>query len=112
MLNKLEIEVDSSIFLRKRSHGGFASYSDSKPSIINYSGAKIKEFPINTFNFFGKPFVYSGEWLFRILNYRIIKYLTKNNDYVMSYFHPRDFDYDQPVLKDFHTKGNLNPMLV
>ena len=104
VLNKLKIEVDSSIFPSKRSHGGFASYSDSKPSIINYSGAKIKEFPINTFNFFGKPFVYSGGGYFRILNYRIIKYLTKNNDYVMSYFHPRDFDYDQPVLKGLSHK--------
>lgn len=24
----------------------------------------------------------------------------KNTNYVMSYFHPRDFDYEQPVLKD------------
>ena len=33
-----------------------------------------------------------------MLPYRIIQRLTNRSDYVMTYFHPRDFDADQPVL--------------
>ena len=30
--------------------------------------------------------------------YELIKSFTKKSDYVMSYFHPRDFDVDQPIV--------------
>ena len=32
--------------------------------------------------------------------YRLIKSFTKKSDYVMTYFHPRDFDFDQPMISD------------
>jgi hypothetical protein len=48
----------------------------------------------------GRELVYSGGGYFRLLPYPVIKALVSRSDYVMTYFHPRDFDPDQPVLKD------------
>ena len=98
-LYKLGIKKDSSIFPAKRSHGGYNSYVKAEPSVLKYNGTILKEFPINTYNFLGKSLVFSGGGYFRVLPYSVIKKFTKNSDYVMSYFHPRDFDYMQPMLK-------------
>ena len=103
-LYKLGIRKDSSVFPSTRAHGGFPTYESSKPSLISYNGIKLKEFPINTFNFFGKPLVFSGGGYFRIYPYVIIKTLTSRSNYLMTYFHPRDFDFNQPILP------NLSPL--
>ena len=97
VLYELGIEIDASIFPTGRAHGGLASYKEAKPSILKYNGIQLKEFPINTHNFFGKPLIFSGGGYFRLLPYQIIKSWTNNSDYVMTYFHPRDFDYQQPI---------------
>ena len=44
--------------------------------------------------------MFSGGGYFRIFPYFMIKKMMKESSYVMTYFHPRDFDPDQPVLKD------------
>ena len=59
---------------------------------------KLKEFPINTHNFLGKPFIFSGGGYFRLLPYIIIENWTRKSNYVMTYFHPRDFDVSQPIV--------------
>lgn len=94
------ITHDCSIFPSSRAHGGFPSYNHSYPSIIKYNGVLLKEFPINTKSFFLKKIIFSGGGYFRILPYNLIKKLTTKSDYVMTYFHPRDFDINQPVIKD------------
>ena len=96
-LHELGIEIDASVFPAGRAHGGFSSYKEAKPSILKYNGIQLKEFPINTHNVFGKPLIFSGGGYFRLLPYHIIKSWTNNADYVMTYFHPRDFDSDQPI---------------
>ena len=98
VLNELGITKDSSVFPAVRAHGGLSSYHVSTPSIIDYNGVKLKEFPINTHTILGKPFIFSGGGYFRLLPYEIIKSFTKKSDYVMSYFHPRDFDHKQPLV--------------
>lgn len=97
-LHELGIEVDASVFPAGRAHGGLPSYKASKPSILKYNGIELKEFPINTYNYFGKPIIFSGGGYFRLLPYNLIKTWTNNSDYVMSYFHPRDFDNNQPMV--------------
>ena len=97
-LINLGIEIDSSIFPANRSHGGFSSYGEAKPSIISLEGFELKEFPINTTKCLGKDLIFSGGGYFRIAPYRIIKKWTEKSDYVMSYFHPRDFDPTQPMI--------------
>ena len=99
-LIKNGIEIDCSIFPAKRAHGGFSNYGYAKPSIINFEGNTIKEFPINTFNFLGKQIIFSGGGYFRFLPFTIIKSLAKISKYNMTYFHPRDFDPQQPMLSD------------
>lgn len=99
-LVELGIEIDCSIFPAARAHGGFSSYGSSKPSIIEYNGISIKELPINYSSVLSKPVIFSGGGYFRALPYPLIKKWTKQSDYVMTYFHPRDFDAGQPVIKD------------
>ena len=94
------IEVDSSIFPAKRSHGGFESFGSAEPSLIKGNGFAIKEFPINLYNMFNKNFVFSGGGYFRLIPYDGLKHMMKESDYVMTYFHPRDFDSEQPVISE------------
>lgn len=94
------ITHDSSIFPAGRAHGGFPSYTEAKPSIIEINELKIKEFPINTASLLGKKWIFSGGGYFRLNPYNMIKYWTKSSDYIMTYFHPRDFDPDQPIIKE------------
>lgn len=98
ILASLGIQYDSSIFPASRLHGGFPSYPECRPSIIDYKGIQIKEFPINTTQILGKHFVFSGGGYFRLFPYQLIKHWTKNSKYVMTYLHPRDFDPEQPMI--------------
>ena len=98
VLHNLGITKDSSVFPARRAHGGLPSYGTAIPSIIEYNGLNLKEFPINTHTVLGNSLVFSGGGYFRVLPYRFIKTWTKKSDYVMSYFHPRDFDFAQPIV--------------
>ncbi len=49
---------------------------------------------------FGKELIFSGGGYFRLLPYPIIKNCSNQTDYIMSYFHPRDFDHGQPMIAD------------
>lgn len=100
ILFELGIEIDSSVFPAGRSHGGMPNYSMASPSIIKYNGVEIKEFPINTKKIYSKSLIFSGGGYFRLLPYNLIKQFSKNSEYIMSYFHPRDFDYNQPLIND------------
>ena len=97
-IHELGITKDSSVFPASRSHGGLPSYKLAIPSIIEYNGIKLKEFPINTRTILGKSFIFSGGGYFRLLPYKTIKNFTLQSDYVMTYFHARDFDIDQPIV--------------
>ena len=98
VIHELGITKDSSVFPAGRAHGGLPSYNTAIPSIINYNGIKLKEFPINTHNILGKSFIFSGGGYFRLLPYKIIKNWTLKSKYIMTYFHPRDFDIQQPLV--------------
>jgi len=100
ILTELGIEIDCSIFPAHRAHGGFPTYGKAQVSIININGFKIKEFPISTYPFLAKHLIFSGGGYFRLAPYPIIKNLTKKSDYLMSYLHPRDFDFEQPMIKE------------
>lgn len=97
-LSKLNINVDCSIFPIKRNHGGFEGFQFNSPCRLVGDGFDLIEFPMNTTSIFGKQIVYSGGGYFRLLPYFFIKSRMKKADYVMTYFHPRDFDAGQPML--------------
>lgn len=92
------IEIDSSVFPSARSHGGFPQFGTAKPAIIELNGMQLKEFPINTHRIVGKDVIFSGGGYFRLFPYKVIQKFTQQSEYVMTYFHPRDFDYEQPML--------------
>lgn len=97
------IENDCSIFPTTRSFGGFPSFGEATPTIVNYKGYNLKEFPINTGKVLGKEFVFGGGGYFRLFPYPLIKKLMNESDYNMTYLHMRDFDYGQPRFKYLST---------
>jgi len=92
------IEIDCSIFPGKRAHGGYKTFKKAEPVRIDYKGHMIKEFPINRIGFLHSEIIFSGGGYFRFIPYTIIKLLMMSSPYVMTYFHPRDFDPDQPII--------------
>ncbi len=99
-LNQLGIGIDCSIFPAKRNHGGISDFPFNRPCIIAGSDFEILEFPLNTVSFLSKKIVFSGGGYFRLLPYSFIRSKMKSSDYVMTYFHPRDFDPGQPKLNN------------
>ena len=94
------ITHDCSVFPAGRAHGGLPSYKHAVPSRIIFNGAELKEFPINTTRFLGNSWIFSGGGYFRLSPYPLIKKWSKESDYIITYFHPRDFDPDQPIIKE------------
>jgi len=99
ILCNMGIEVDSSVFPAHRAHGGFPSYGKGEPSVFLINGKSIKEFPINVYQFLSCNIIFSGGGYFRAIPYSFIKRFSKKSGYIMTYFHPRDFDPDQPNIK-------------
>lgn len=94
------IKYDSSIFPAQRAHGGISNFQTDKPHILRYSGCELKEFPINVKNILGKKVVFTGGGYFRLVPYFLLNQWTRSSEYIMTYFHPRDFDFGQPVIQD------------
>ena len=92
------MEVDCSIFPANRSHGGFPGFGAASPSLVKTASGIIREFPINTTKLFGTNYIFSGGGYFRLLPEVLLKRYIQRSDYVMTYFHPRDFDPGQPVI--------------
>ena len=98
-LLKQGIEKDCSVFPEKCSHGGLHKFGYSEPAYIERENGKLKEFPINLHKILGKNIIFSGGGYFRLIPYPLLKHFMNKSNYVMSYFHPRDFDPDQPMLE-------------
>lgn len=93
-------EYDCSIFPAPHDYGGMPSYGQGAPKRIDVGNNRyIKEFPINIQQVLGKNIVFSGGGFFRLFPYKLINRWGKQAPYMMTYFHPRDFDVEQPVIK-------------
>jgi polysaccharide deacetylase family protein (PEP-CTERM system associated) len=100
VLTELGFEYDCSLFPARHDYGGFSSYGKAEPTILNLpNGKQLKEFPMNVHHVLGKNIVFSGGGFFRFFPYQLIKYWSSRSFYLMTYFHPRDFDPDQPVIQ-------------
>ena len=91
------IKYDCSIFPAQRAHGGFQGVP-ATPFVLERDGGEIQVFPMNTFRLLGRDIVFSGGGYFRLLNYQLIRLMMLRSSYVMTYFHPRDFDANQPMI--------------
>ncbi|TNF90939.1 MAG: DUF3473 domain-containing protein [Gammaproteobacteria bacterium] len=92
------IEIDASIVPARRRHGGFPRFGPARPAILECQRGELKEFPMGLAPLWHKQIhLAAGGW-FRLLPYWKVRALVRAQPYVMSYFHPRDFDPDQPVI--------------
>lgn len=99
ILAKYEIKFDCSIFPATRSHGGIRGFKHTAPfRLTTKSGANLKCFPMSVFETGVGAIPYSGGGYFRLLPKPVLSYIMNKRDYVMTYFHPRDFDADQPMV--------------
>lgn len=98
-LAEMGFEFDCSMFPAPHDYGGMPSYGEAVPKRIDVGdGMYIKEFPINIKQVAGKNIVFSGGGFFRLFPYWLISHWAKDAEYMMTYFHPRDFDAGQPVV--------------
>ncbi len=105
-------KYDCSVFPAKHDYGGMPDYGASEPAIIRTkSGNTIKEFPINIHSIMGKNIVFSGGGFFRLFPYTIIKNWAKKSPYLMTYFHPREFDPTTPKVKSLPMKRKIKTYL-
>lgn len=95
------IEIDCSATSINHSYGKKV-INESKPCIIDCNGGKIKEFPPTTISLLNKKIGFLGGGYFRLFPYWLIKRWTKElqDDYLLSYIHPRDLDFGQPMIKE------------
>lgn len=99
VMSELGFEYDCSIFPAAHDYGGFTSYGKAEPAVLQLrNGMRLKEFPINIQNVLGKAIVFSGGGFFRLFPYALIKHWAQQSPYIMTYFHTRDFDPDQPMI--------------
>lgn len=98
ILAQAGIQIDSSMFISSRAHGGFSNFPLRRPGIITLKNYQLKEFPIIPANIWGAEVIYSGGGYFRLLPKALLLKLFNSNQYNMTYFHPRDFDSYQPIV--------------
>ncbi|MBM2294572.1 polysaccharide deacetylase family protein [Sulfitobacter pseudonitzschiae] len=93
------IDTDASVFPALRAHGGLPGFPSGEPCHLEtISGQHLKIFPMSYGRVFGRRIVFSGGGYFRLLPYSALKLGFDRSDYVMTYFHPRDFDPEQPIV--------------
>lgn len=93
------IRYDSSVFPALRSHGGMPRLKLTKPfKLITPKGFELEEYPLSVVKFLGFYFPYSGGGYFRLFPMSLLSIFFKSSEYQMTYFHPRDFDVEQPII--------------
>lgn len=91
-------ESDSSIFPASRNHGGFPLFPSHTPCILRTASGDLMEFPISTHSWMCFRQLPLGGGYFRLIPTKVLERWAKRDDYLLTYFHPRDFDSHQPVL--------------
>lgn len=90
VLAECGIERDASVFPAARDFGGFPQFKEHVPTLVEYQGITLKEFPIPTTMLLGKELAYSGGGYFRFFPLWFIKSRMKESIYNMCYFHIGD----------------------
>ena len=99
ILLKHGYEVDCSVFPLSRAHGGIPGFPEKGPcELIGVGGLSLICLPINVAKLGHFSFVYSGGGYFRMVPEFLLRSLFRKDPYIMTYFHPRDFDPDQPMV--------------
>ena len=92
------IKYDLSLFQGNHSLGGIRTEFIDEPFFIETPSGKLLEYPISITNLLGISFASCGGGYFRLLPFFLISRLLQTRSYNMTYFHPRDFDNEQPRI--------------
>jgi peptidoglycan-N-acetylglucosamine deacetylase len=92
------VEWDSSVFASPHSHSREPALDITGPVTLECNGVRLKELPVIPGYVLGRRISFSGGGYFRLLPYGLIRHLMSKSEYAMTYFHPRDFDPDQPQI--------------
>jgi polysaccharide deacetylase family protein (PEP-CTERM system associated) len=114
ILKRNGIKYDCSVFPANRADGGYSDFKNSDPVMIKTINDSLLEFPVSMSKILGSKIPFSGGGYFRLLPYSVIKKMMKNSEYVMSYFHIRDFDVKQKEvisLRYFKSYYGIKSML-
>lgn len=95
------ITRDASVFPASRDFGGFPEFSKMEPTVVNYKGIEMHEYPIATAKVLGKEIAYSGGGYFRFFPYSFIEKEMRRVPYSMTYFHLGDL---LPVVSGVMTR--------
>jgi len=108
ILRKNGIKLDSSIFSAHRNHGGAEGLGLLEPTLLKLDAGDLIELPITPVKVCGfARLPFSGGGYFRVLPLKILLNCYAKTSYSMSYFHPRDFDFDQPILPNLSLARRL-----
>ncbi len=102
ILKELGIERDSSTVVRRQFGNQLLPPA---PIIIKHNGIAMQEFPVSSLSMLWYEYKYASSGYFRITPYKFLNHKMTTAPYLMSYFHPRDFD----LL--IHKKIGGNPYL-
>lgn len=102
VLRDCGIKLDFSIFLDGGSHGGIKRQIIEKYRMDKYSYeiAGVRSFPFVKSRVLGAHVPLLGGGYFRLFPAQVILRAARQSEYCMTYFHPRDFDPNQPVVKN------------
>jgi polysaccharide deacetylase family protein (PEP-CTERM system associated) len=99
VLSECGIIYDSSVFPASRAHGGLKEITELKPyKLKTLKGNTLIEFPISARTVFNRPIIFGGGGYFRLIPIYMLRKWFTQSEYVMTYFHPRDFDNNQPSI--------------
>ena len=99
VLAECGIKYDSSVFPASRAHGGLKEITEFKPYLLKtLKGNTLIEYPISAKTVFNTPVIFGGGGYFRLLPLPLLSNWFEQSEYVMTYFHPRDFDQNQPNI--------------
>lgn len=92
------IECDASIFPGPRDFGGYPSFPQDTPCLVEYQGTVLKEYPIGMMSIAGRKIAYSGGGYFRLIPYWLTSRTMRKRDYDICYFHLNDLIADKRKL--------------
>jgi polysaccharide deacetylase family protein (PEP-CTERM system associated) len=102
LLEKHGIKFDFSIFLNGGSHGGINESDLPKKSQLDnfFDIGGVKAYPFLKSKILGLPISLLGGGYFRLFPVTWAIASARSSKYCVTYFHPRDFDPDQPVIEN------------
>lgn len=83
----------------------------NKPEVLKKYGDGFVEFPLTRVNAVGSKVQFTGGGYFRILPPMLLKRLFRNQTYIMTYFHPRDFDHTLKYSRDISLMRNFRNLV-